>query len=38
MKELTEKISKKGSDFLLKLEKIIREFIPMRQYDTEIYY
>ena len=38
MKELTEKISKKGSDFLLKLEKIIREFVPMRQYDTEIYY
>jgi hypothetical protein len=38
LKELSDKISKKGSDFLLKLEKAIREFLPMRQYDTEIYY
>ena len=38
VKKLNEKISKNGSDFLLELVKAIREFVPMRRYDTEIYY
>jgi len=38
VKELTEKIYENGSNFLLELEKTIREFFPMRRYDKEIYY
>lgn len=38
MKELTEKISKGGSNFLVELVKAVKEFVPMRQYDTEVYY
>jgi len=38
MKELIEKISKNGSTFLLELVKTIKEFAPMRQYNTEIPY
>ena len=35
---ITEKTSKNGSDFLLELEKAIREFKPFRHYDKEMYY
>lgn len=38
VKELTEKISKNGSNFLLELEKTIWEFVPIRRYDKEIPY
>ena len=38
VKELNEKISKNGNDFLLELEKAIRGFVPMPRYDIEIYY
>ena len=37
-KKLIEKASKNGSGFLIELEKTIREFVPMRWYDKEIYY
>ena len=38
VKEITEQLSKIGSDPLLELEKAIREFIPHRHYDKEFYF
>lgn len=38
VKEIIEKIDKNGRGILLELEKTIRKFVPMRQYDKEIYY
>jgi len=38
LKEISEKLKKNNDDFLLKLEKTIRRFAPMRQYNTEMYY
>lgn len=38
VKELAGRIKENGSNMLLELEKAIREFVPMRQYDKELYY
>jgi len=38
LKALAERSNKNGGSILLELEKIIREFVPLRRYDQELYY